>query len=127
MCEKNCKEKSTKGKDTKWLYAESKLKRKRNAEIFESLGFKDTSPKSRSAFSKMLQAQILVPSVKLPSKSNIIINRKKASPKSKINPKHKQILPKLKPKPQRQMVTRKPRTIFTNYSKKLRCKCDHKD
>ena len=78
------------------------LKRKRNAAKLNSLGLKNKSPKT-AVRPRRITADI----------SNTH-NRKNSSPKTK-------------PKSRAKTVLKKPRSILTNFDKKMRCECDHKD
>ena len=87
------------------------LKRKRNDEKIKSLGLNKTPQKTRGR-----SRRIAVGSPKTtPGKSP-----KNTQGKRTTSPRPKQ-------KTRQKTIAKKPRIIFTDYGKKMKCKCDHRD
>ena len=87
------------------------LKRKRNDEKIKSLGLNKTPQKTRGR-----SRRIAVASPKTtPEKS------------PKNTPGKRTTSPRPKQKTRQKTVAKNPRKIFTDYDKKMKCKCDHRD
>ena len=88
-------------------------KRQRNNDKMKSLGFKKTPPKTDSRSRRQSgRSQKSTPTDQNMAKKDISPGTK--SPKTKLRTTAKTVL-------------KKPRTIFTDYDIKIKCKCDHQD